>query len=272
MPLHLLTAFPFLIMLLINDQFEIAKVFLNLTLFQSWIPSVNFYFSLNAPSWSLSDEIFFYFSFLPLITLSWRGRVSAAGFLLVIVFSCACYVTIFYLEQKLSSGVSLAHWMFYIFPGFRLLEFITGMLIFDLWKNQKIPAFNLTWLSIPALLIAMYFSGKITEPFRFSLYYLPFVAFLLASNLSTGKSFVRRILSSQIMILLGEASFAFYLIHLPMIEVANNFLRPSIKNQFLYFIILLFIISIISIIIFLIIEKPLEIKLRKKILGPNLIS
>jgi peptidoglycan/LPS O-acetylase OafA/YrhL len=171
-----------------------------------------------------------------------------------------------YTDKKLFGSKGIAHWIFYIFPGFRLLEFIVGMIIYDRWKNGAFSSIKFSWLAIPILLIAMYFGNIIPEPFRFSLFYLPFVSFLLVSNLTNKKSFVHIFFTSRFMVFLGEASFAFYLIHQPIIRLTNKFFAQLISNQFFYFIILLLFITLISVLVFLIIEKPIRKILKNKIL------
>ena len=69
-PVHVL-AFAAMLPLCYGEFFvaqgiAIKRALTNLTLIQSFIPLRDYYFSFNAPSWSLSDEFFFY-ALLPLL-------------------------------------------------------------------------------------------------------------------------------------------------------------------------------------------------------------
>ena len=74
-PAHLLTALIALslgLLGVISVDASPVSVPLNLSLLQSWVPDYAVTYSLNGPSWSLSDEIFFYAVF-PLL-VGWVGR------------------------------------------------------------------------------------------------------------------------------------------------------------------------------------------------------
>ena len=64
----------------------------NLALLQSWVPQVKWYFSLNEPSWSLSDELFFYTMFVWLAFLPLRRLGAFAALLLLGDASFALYL------------------------------------------------------------------------------------------------------------------------------------------------------------------------------------
>ncbi|KAA6341559.1 hypothetical protein EZS27_010629 [termite gut metagenome] len=66
-PLHLLCLF----VALVFSRFSlpIKTIIPNMLLLQSWIPIQGYYFSGNAVSWCLSNEIFFYFIFPMLVVL-----------------------------------------------------------------------------------------------------------------------------------------------------------------------------------------------------------
>ena len=64
------------------------------------------------------------------------------------------------------------------------------------------------------------------------------------------------------MVLLGEASFAFYILHVPLFRYAKM-LFPSVATAPVPFIGFLFVLTAVSIFSFLSIEKPLCAYLRK---------
>lgn len=264
-PLHLLTALPFIFYAFFTDQnYTIIKTIFNLSYLQSWIPISSFYFSLNAPSWSLSNEMFFYLCFFPLAMFSFRRVVFLTLALSAVVFISAMIVYCFMDGRVFVGGYTFAHWLFYIFPGFRLLEFLTGMLLFEIWKS----GYRLNIVSMPFayifLAVAMWFAIDIPESFRLSLYYLPFIAFFLYTHL-TDDSLVNKFYSSKSMILLGNASFAFYLIHQPIISILKWLLNSIEISDFYFFITSLLLTTLASVMTYLIYERRAEGYLKKLI-------
>jgi peptidoglycan/LPS O-acetylase OafA/YrhL len=96
-PLHWLVSLP-VILSSIGDKFLTPSItFANLSLFQSWMPAIMFYYSFNAPSWSLSNEMFFYFCFMGLVFLSPNA---------IRVLTLSLGLIIFYLQQLLLMIIS----------------------------------------------------------------------------------------------------------------------------------------------------------------------
>jgi peptidoglycan/LPS O-acetylase OafA/YrhL len=124
-------------------------------------------------------------------------------------------------DVTIAGSMPFDHWLFYIFPGFRMLEFLSGMILFHLWRNGFVARRILFPVSIifTALLISV--AAEIPEEFRYSLLYLPAVCLVLWSSLSLD-GWCKKLLSSKAAVLLGNASFAFYLIHVPIIRVLKQ--------------------------------------------------
>ena len=80
-PLHFITMIPFVFLNENIDILNIISIFLNLSFLQSWIPNVNIYYDLNTPSWSLSNEIFFYICFFPFLSLTIKRKIQLFLFL-----------------------------------------------------------------------------------------------------------------------------------------------------------------------------------------------
>ena len=137
------------------------------------------------------------------------------------------------------------------------------MIIFDLYKNNSLRSCRLNSFALPILFLAMYFGKQIPESFRMSLYYLPFVTFLLASHLDGHNKYLNWFFSMPLLVLLGEASFAFYLIHQPIILLARYMFPEFSEHSGLFFLVLLVFISICSVFIYFIYERPVESFLKK---------
>jgi len=117
-PLHFATLIPFIGLAIYSEKFNPIILFANLTYLQSWIPHSSAYFSFNAPSWSLSNEMFFYLCFFFLAVIPFRKVLNIAIGLIAFIILCALVVTIFFDGEKLfGSNNTIAHWVFYIFPG-----------------------------------------------------------------------------------------------------------------------------------------------------------
>ncbi|HFE2788810.1 TPA: acyltransferase family protein [Escherichia coli] len=258
-PMHLLLAMPFILLTIHLKNFDFSKTLTNILLMQSWIPKEDYYFSLNGVSWSLSDELFFYLMFIPLIYTSITKKVITAISIITLL------LTIYFL--KIIQTEELNHWLYYIFPVSRLVEFICGMIIYACWKNSRQQTVDslLFLISLLPLLIAIYYSNNINNSLRYSLYYLLPMVIFFTSCIYLKNGVIHTILSSKTLELLGKSSFIFYLIHQPIILFCFKIFGHNPGP--LYLIALLVIITIVSIILYKLVEEPLELMLRKRILA-----
>lgn len=258
-PMHLLLAMPFILLTIHLKNFDFSKTLTNILLMQSWIPKEDYYFSLNGVSWSLSDELFFYLMFIPLIYTSITKKVITAISIITLL------LTIYFL--KIIQTEELNHWLYYIFPVSRLVEFICGMIIYAYWKNSRQQTVDslLFLISLLPLLIAIYYSNNINNSLRYSLYYLLPMVIFFTSCIYLRNGVIHTILSSKTLELLGKSSFIFYLIHQPIILFCFKIFGHNPGP--LYLIALLVIITIVSIILYKLVEEPLELMLRKRILA-----
>ena len=264
-PLHLATALPYFALLYDDNWRAIFGGVMNILLLQSWLPHSGIYFSLNAPSWSLSNEVFFYLVFGFLVVLSDKNLLRVFFALALGVIFGAFWATVSFENYVFMGSRSISHWLFYIFPLFRLLEFICGMLLYNFWYSGLAPRRSFFIISFFLLVTAMFFGAFVPEAFRYSLFYLPFICFLLFSSLR-GDAFGVRWLSARWAIFLGKISFAFYLLHLNILSMIYNFYKPDEVGVVLYALISLIIIAIASIAAYYLLERPAETFLRKKIL------
>lgn len=132
-PLHwlcLLAALPFA--LITFNVRQIPLFFVNASLFQSWIPIKNVYFSFNGVSWYLSDTLFFALVFP--VVIKWIVRASTRGRILIALFIVSLYVSAALLVPQ-----NLHHAILYINPCIRLTDFIFGIYIalLFLWLREK---------------------------------------------------------------------------------------------------------------------------------------
>lgn len=260
-PLHILTTAIFVALYLVPLSFDVKSIF-NLLLLQSWIPVPSYYFSVNASSWSISNEMFFYACFFPFILIRKESVCKILFGLIVLVFIIAIFFHLYLENFSIYEGENLEHWVFYINPIFRLIEFLSGIVIFFIWKSgYRLPKIFF-YISFAFIIISMLLASYISAPYRYSLYFLPFVGLFFYSSLSED-FFVNSFLSNKLMLLLGNASFAFYLIHQPLIGILRSMTSHTDISNFVFFIFSLIVISFFSIVIYLAFEKPVDKKLRK---------
>ena len=134
-PLHLLTLLLALALEIANteqasdffaDPADSVATFLgNAALLHSFVPDPNYFFAYNAPSWSISDEMFFYFAFPFIILLFIRNKVLLRySFLLFLAIPAFMY---FSPEQS-------HHKYLYINPFFRIVDFVLGIFLHQVYR------------------------------------------------------------------------------------------------------------------------------------------
>jgi peptidoglycan/LPS O-acetylase OafA/YrhL len=250
LPLYYLTflaAIPYtLLEFSTNSASWIQKLLLNIFAVQSFIPVYDFYFSFNLPAWSLSNELFFYLLFpflVPVVfKLNLKNSFLAGGGLLIILL---------FLIKNIDPINH--HALFYINPFFRLIDFCLGIALFNLykiadaagWKNYKRASIR-EITSVFILLLFFILHPFIPEVYRFFIYYwLPMAMVVYAFAFQGG--ILSKWLSKKSLILLGEISFGFYLIHHLVVRyvLAINSKFFQISNE-IFIVTSIFFITIIA--------------------------
>jgi peptidoglycan/LPS O-acetylase OafA/YrhL len=246
---------------------SVSAAIMNLTFLQAWFPP--YPLSANYPAWSLSVEMFFYVSF-PLILANMK-KVPAGQFMLVAVI---CWgftqaVSMNLLNSPFYTGFpSRSHDLIFYFPLGHLCSFLLGMGAASMflhnkpqWRISAVPSF----LAIAAILMLVAFdyqlevliSSMVGYEFRLGgSFYAPlFTALILLTALSD--NFFTRALSLKVPVLLGEASYAMYILQVPIIMLINNWIVPLTSFDKMERIALhLSLLTAISILTFYWIEKP----------------
>ena len=214
------------------------KLLANVTLLQSWTFTAPYVLSFNGVAWSISTEAFFYVIFV-FVALSPSKRLPIS---LALSAICTAALILAATTIPLSSddgapGVSMFGAL-YTNPLARLLEFLFGVYCAKLYK-LKSPATNnispWTWLLIElsALAAIGYALYVVARPAVISQYtgaglgyyiykegiWLLWGALILVFASSRGP--VARILSTRPLVFLGEISFALYLVHMIVFNLAN---------------------------------------------------
>lgn len=213
-PLHWLTLFIAIALggyVIASGPMDWCKHFLaSLTLTNAYIPRADYFFSFNSPSWSLCCEQLFYlsFPFLVLIAKNYKN--------LLYVFLVSAILIIIGMHFTPENDIK-GYW--YVNPITRFPDFIVGMLLFQLYdrlKNRNITSYQGSIIEIASIVLFLVFylyAAEIPKVYRYSCYYWFPVAFILIS-FSLQKGIVSRLLSNRILVIGGEISYSFYLIHL----------------------------------------------------------
>ncbi|RWC62578.1 acyltransferase [Mesorhizobium sp.] len=264
-PTHLLTLFAAIVAYrswpyLASDYRLISNIFL----VQATIPDFDYYFSFNGVSWSISAEMIFYSIFCLVAFSSSRQLVA---FWLVLMFLILINILAF------GANGATGGWLIYINPAFRFIDFLTGMLLYRLFKSNKLrlAPTSATILEVASMaflgaatLVAVY--GGVGFPYRLDIYYiLPMsaVIFIFAHQ----RGFVSRVLAWWPLVLLGDSSFALYMIHQIIVMVGARTMIVEPVNSPVYAAITSSVILVtcvlVSVIIYKFFERPLNIALRR---------
>ncbi|WP_293712889.1 acyltransferase [uncultured Parabacteroides sp.] len=179
-------------------------------LLQPFFPSADYFFSFNSPSWSLGCEQLFYFCFplvIPFLN-SRRNLLIALGICLPVMLA-GMYLTP---DEQIK-----AYW--YVNPITRLPDFFVGVLLYQFYRllcSKKISYSAGTLLETGVVVLFFLFylcAADIPKVYRYSCYYwLPVSLMILVFALQKGM--LSRLLSNRFLIIGGEISYSFYLIHL----------------------------------------------------------
>lgn len=225
-----------LLLLTVKQPWGVADVhyrelFANLSLVHAWVPIPQFFFSFNAPSWSISTEFFFYLCF-PLLVLNWQRtwwwKLTGAFGLAVAVILIA---EVFDLPPYPDSGRDISSTaLVYINPLGRLAEFVLGIAIGKFFlglpgrRESRTALFTaLEILAVAGVLGMLRYSGELGAVLR------PFIGrvgeeWLLHSGIpplsaalvlvmAMERGWVSALLSRPLLVLLGEISYSVYLTH-----------------------------------------------------------
>jgi len=233
-PLHLLCLLAAVLLSIKSMTWQhLLMLVPNALLLQSWIPVKDVYFSGNAVSWCLSD-LFFFYALFPLLGRFLFRKKLGRSVLFVILFVILYFVFFLFIPEE------KVHAFLYIFPVFRLLDFIIGMLLYAVYVHLKGVGISerLCNCSFGTKSVAEIFSVLLLSscicaypfiPDRFvyaSYYWLPMgILILLFSLINISGGIISHILSKKWMVYLGNISFSIYMIHQLGINVLNAILN-----------------------------------------------
>jgi len=203
----------------------------NLLMLQVWFLKLRF---LNAPVWSLGVESFFYFLFPFLGWRLWKASARGAIWGSILLYAAGMALV------GLGRYIGLTDGMIEFTPVFHLHELFIGVLLakwhshaLESQKRQEILTRIAPWIALASLclfIFAVYNFHRVPELFfrcglLLPVYVLAIVAF------ATGNRWLEAVFAIPALVVLGEASYALYLIHVP---IAHYFALSGLKKAWSY--------------------------------------
>ncbi len=234
----------------------------HLLLIQVWYTDLNISMGLNGPAWSVGVELFFYLLF-PILIFSFKKLLKTTKMSVVLTIIGVCLIGFFYFKFRNGPSdvgdTNSTHRWLYRSPLTRIGDFIYGIGLAGIYmsvqktnKVQKVWS-ALAYIALVAIVFMMYFTTPRTA-ISWDLQYAIPAGVLILGLAMNQRSFLSRLLSTKAFLLLGEISFAFYLIHkvLPL----DNYLKNTSTFAVLYYLMNLAVLCAISYSLYHFVEKP----------------
>jgi len=237
-------------------------------LLQSWL---TIFSQINGPSWSLSAEAFFYLLF-PFVTVwIWRCKRGTAAGLFFLFWVCAMttpyLVTLHHPNLFVEVPTSVLQHNIELMPIFRMFEFFAGIAICTFQQSaianlSSSQSSRIGWMALIAAGIlfftAIQYANSIPLLVMSDGFLLP-VYGLTILGLVNIRGWLQRLFSHHLFVLLGEASYAVYLLHGPLFNYVASVHNMDSPGMWVAYIGLIIGLSLVS---FVWLERPA----RKKIL------
>lgn len=191
----------------------------SLLLLSPWTPNQRYIDAMNVPCWSLGCEAFFYLLFPFLLKALQHRTIQARR---IVLAGCALAPVVLAAVFSHASTDLFQYWFIYYFPPVRLLEFVAGILLALEVRAGTWPRIPVKWA---AGLAAGAYVADGWAPVSFMIVsamivpYLLLIGSLAEQELTQGSS----PLAKPVLLRLGAWSYAFYLLHLPVLMVFAHF-------------------------------------------------
>lgn len=241
----------------------------SLLLLQSWIHP-RFAIAWNGPGWTLSVEAFFYLVF-PFVAILIR-KLSRANLLIAVVLFLTASGILSYFSVLIFGAESIPARYIHTHPLPNLLIFLAGVSLGYLFQGEKLKHSVANSLVVVGTIFAFLCAALSTKTIAglfanhfLMLFAIAIILFGIASD--GGPAFLK----SRIMIILGEASYSFYLLQFAISAtvawIAGYTLGPENYDALFgspsHYIALLAVTVAVSIVVYRKVESPMRIYLQK---------
>ena len=238
---------------------------------QTWSSDSEFAFSVNGPAWSIGVEIFFYLAFPLLVPVAarWglltsfrRLRLAGVAVALAMVCAAAWFRWGGLNDLPYQDPMSAYRWLFRT-PLARMGDFLLGMFgaVYFLRFARTDAASLRRWGHVTALsafaVLLFLANGKLfRSSFSWDVAYALPAALLIVGLAINQTTAIARALSSPALLLLGEASYALYLVHMPARPMLPAVALGGTMHQLAVYAMFLAWVIAVSIGLHIAIEKP----------------
>ncbi|AZA78935.1 acyltransferase [Chryseobacterium sp. G0186] len=241
------------------SNFSIDKGLLYLFGLQSWIPGEAMI--LNFPGWSISVEFLFYLIFPWLYNHFYsKGNKSIWVVTIIIWIITQLFCTLYADSSYYEGPHTESHELLYYFPLMHINEFLVGNLagLFFV-KNSKQKNYDIPVVIIfTAVLLFLIFIPLFYHNGLMALLFIPLIIFISRNN-----GVLTRLFSLKPMEYLGEASYAIYITHIPVLYILREILNEYNLSIDIVFCIYIVVLIVTSILFYQFIEKPLRDYLKR---------
>lgn len=256
-----------------DTPYDWTAIGLSFALLHAWVPTATTYFAGNPASWSLSCEMFFYALHPLLVRTALALRLAALAVVTAAVL-LAVFVVVRWSPDWWPSRI--VGWLLYISPLFRVGEFLLGMaLAAALRRGFRAPFGVIPW----ALALAAWFHLEyVVAPEYFSpafrmlvaqatyvalpVLYAAVIAAVAQLDFDGARSWLR----TRPMVLLGQWSYALYLVHATIIYALIDSIGVrgySPVGNVAWLVVVTVLAVAASAALYTVIEHPVEQRLRQ---------
>lgn len=204
----------------------ILQLLANLFLIQAWIPIREFYFSFNGVAWYLSVCVLLYFAF-PYLHNWMKAKFKLHTAIWIILTIYVAQITFSFLAST-SVGTVIVYnnlWFTYIFPLFRLGDFLTGccmgyIFLQDIGQNVSLCKATIIEVLAFIMMAVTYLIGLYSNlsECMLSVIYLP-VSAIVVYAIALNSGLVSGVLSKKLFVEIGNISAYTFLIHQVIINL-----------------------------------------------------
>ncbi len=197
----------------------------DILMLQSWFPAKTIYFSGNAIGWFVSDIMFCYMLFLPVLRfMLFRRRM--------FYLSAGCVAVVYFLIVALVPDSAVTT-VVYILPPMQFPSFLIGMWLATVTVDRSdatIPsaiwANTMVILAVGLTVVMIILYPAVTKRLTLSSYWWFPSACLIAALALTdnAKTLITRLLHGPILIKAGDLSYPFFLLHIPYLHLTRPIL------------------------------------------------
>ncbi|MEO8541533.1 MAG: acyltransferase [bacterium] len=252
--------------------YDWTAIGLSFLLLHAWVPTATTYFAGNPASWSLSCEMFFYalhpFIVRPTLRLGMIGLALATALVLAAIFIVTRWSPDWF-------STRIVGWLLYISPLFRVGEFLLGMAIAAALKRGfRVPIgvipsaiFVAAWFHLEYVFAPDHFNYASRVLVSQATYVVLPVLYgcIIASAAQLDFDGARSWLRLRPMVLLGQWSYALYLVHATIVYALIDWVgvrgySPLRNVAWLGVVTLLAVAA--SAVLYNLVEHPVERRLR----------